>query len=428
MLLNKTKIAIAGVGTVGSGVLELFKKNSIHRKCDIELTALASRKKINLTNICFKNFKYFKDASEFLNFDDYDILIELIGGDEGISKAIVFDALKKGKHVVTANKALVSKYWEELNKIILVKGNQIKFEAAVAGGIPIVKIVNEFLKSNKIKKIYGILNGTSNYILTNMLNTNENFKKILLKSQKLGYAESDPSFDIDGIDSSHKLSILSSLAFGVKVDLKDTFVEGIRNIELIDLLYAKELGHVVKLLGITEVVNNRLINFVYPCMIDENELIGRVGDVYNGVIVESDFCKKSFFQGEGAGSEPTATSVLSDILDLTIREIKPKYIQNKIKKIKLKKISERYGSYYLRFSTVDKPGVISGISNEFKKNKISMKSMLQKDTPSKGKNHAIIVATTHNCYEKNMMEALKKINRFNFILKRTTYIRIENFK
>jgi len=163
-------------------------------------------------------------------------------------------------------------------------------------------------------------------------------------------------------------------------------------------------------------------------MIDENELIGRVDDVYNGVIVESDFCKKSFFQGEGAGSEPTATSILSDILDLTIKEIKPKYIQKKIKRIKLKKISERYGGYYLRFSTLDKPGVISGISNEFKKNKISMKSMLQKDTPSKGKNYAIIVATTHNCYEKNMMEALKKINRFDFILKKTTYVRVENFK
>ena len=264
MLLSKTKIAIAGVGTVGSGVLELFKKNSIHRKFDIELTALASRRKINLKKICFKNFKYFKDASEFLNFDDYDILIELIGGDEGVSKTIVFDALKKGKHVVTANKALVSKYWEELNQIISGKNNQMKFEAAVAGGIPIVKVINEFLKSNKIKKIYGILNGTSNYILTNMLNTNESFNNILLKSQKLGYAESDPSFDIDGIDSSHKLSILSSLAFGVKADLKEIFVEGIRNIELIDLLYAKELGHVVKLLGITEVFNNRLINNRIP--------------------------------------------------------------------------------------------------------------------------------------------------------------------
>ena len=424
MSFKKTKIAIAGVGTVGSGVLDLFNKNSVHKKFGIELTAVASRRKIDHKKLCFKNFSKFNDAAKLLEFNDYDILVELIGGDNGIAKEIVFDALRKGKNVVTANKALVSKHWLQINKILSKKKNKIKYEAAVAGGIPIIKVLDDFLVSNNIKKIYGILNGTSNYILTKMLKTNEKFNEILKEAQNLGYAEAEPSFDIDGIDTAHKLAILSSLAFDFNCDLKSIFVEGIRNIELTDLLYADELGYKIKLLGISQITNKKITNFVYPCLIEKEDLIAKVEGVYNGIVVESDFCNKTFFQGEGAGSHPTATSVLSDIINLSTKETKNEYsLKNKIESID---ISKRFGSYYLRLSTRDKPGVISGISNEFKNNNISMKSMLQKDNLSKNIKHATIVVTTHNCFEKDMINALRKINNLNFIVKKTTYFRIEN--
>ncbi len=427
MSSKKTKIAIAGVGTVGSGVLELIKKNSIQKKFDIEITAIASRRKLKKSSSKLSGIKFFNDAERLIGFDNYDILVELIGGDEGISKKIVFDALKKGKNVVTANKALVSKHWQKLNDIILGKRNKIMYEAAVAGGIPIIKVLNDFLISNKIKKIYGILNGTSNFILTNMLNFNSKFEKVLEKAQQLGYAESDPSFDIDGIDTSHKLAILSSLAFNINCDLKSIYVEGIRNIDLTDLQYANELGYQIKLLGISQIRQKKLINFVFPCLVDKNELISKVDGVFNGIVVESDFCKKSFFQGEGAGSQPTATSVLSDIIDLSIKHRKETPIP-KIKIFKNINILDRSGSFYLRFSTTDEPGVISGITNEFKKNNISMKSMLQKDSVLKEKKYVTIVVTTHNCIEKDMIKALRKINKLNFVLKKTIFIRIENFK
>ena len=427
MLLKKTKIAIAGVGTVGSGVIELIKKNSIQKKFGIEVTAIASRRKIKKPKLGSSSITFFNNAERIIDFDNYDVLVELIGGDEGISKKIVFDALKKGKNVVTANKALVSKHWKKLIEITKKRKNQIKFEAAVAGGIPIIKVLNEFLISNKIKKIYGILNGTSNFILTKMLNSKSKFEKILQEAQQLGYAEADPSFDIDGVDTCHKLAILSSLAFNINCDLKSIYVEGIRNIDLTDLLYANELGFKVKLLGISEIRQKKIINFVYPCLVDQNELISKVDGVFNGIVVESDFCKKSFFQGEGAGSQPTATSVLSDIIDLSTKESKEKP-KAKINIIKNTNILDRSGSFYLRFSTIDQPGVISGITNEFKKNNISMKSMLQKDGISKEKKFATIVVTTHNCNEKNMMKALKKINNLSFVLKKTTFMRIENVK
>ncbi len=427
MLLKKTKIAIAGVGTVGSGVIELIKKKSIQNKFGIEVTAIASRRKIKKPQLGSSSITFFNNAERIIDFDNYDILVELIGGDEGISKKIVFDALKKGKNVVTANKALVSKHWKKLNEITKKRKNQIKFEAAVAGGIPIIKVLSEFLISNKIKKIYGVLNGTSNFILTKMLHSRSKFEKILEEAQQLGYAEADPSFDIDGVDTCHKLAILSSLAFNINCDLKSIYVEGIRNIDLTDLLYANELGFKVKLLGIAQINQKKLITFVYPCLVGENELISKVDGVFNGIVVESDFCKKSFLQGEGAGSQPTATSVLSDIIDLSMNEYKEKPIP-KINIVKNTNILERSGSFYLRFSTIDQPGVISGITNEFKKNNISMKSMLQKDGISKERKCATIVVTTHNCNEKDMMKALKKINNLSFVLKKTTFMRIENFK
>ena len=425
MALKKKKIAIAGVGTVGKGLLKILEVLKNHAQ-DIEITAVASRKRINIPKkFLFKKTSIFNDAEQILKFDNYDILVELIGGDDGIAKQIVFNALKKKKHVVTANKALISKHWRDLNKVSNEMGVALKFEAAVAGGIPIIKIIDEFLLSNKITRIYGILNGTSNYILTKMLTTNKKFSEILKEAQILGYAESDPSFDIDGIDTAHKLSILCSLAFQTNCDLKFIKAEGIRNIDLLDLKYADSLGYKVKMLGISEQKGKEIKNYVYPCLVSKKNFIANVDNVYNGVVVESNFCKKSFFQGEGAGSLPTATSVVSDIL--SIIKLK-KNCSKEPKKLtfKMNMAENRFGSYYLRFTTEDKPGVISGIADEFKKNNISMKSMLQKESKNKNSKGATIVITTHDCNEKNMFLALVKINKMKFIKKKTIYYRIEN--
>ena len=426
MALKKKKIAIAGVGTVGKGLLRILEVMGNGAR-NLEITAIASRKKINIPNkSLFKKTCILSDAEEFLKYDNYDILVELIGGDSGVAKKIVFNALKKKKHVVTANKALISRYWKDLNKISNDMDVSIKFEAAVAGGIPIIKIVDEFLVSNKISRIYGILNGTSNYILTKMLTTNKKFSEILKDAQNLGYAESDPTFDIDGIDTAHKLSILCSLAFQTNCDLKNIKAEGIRNIDLSDLKYADSLGYKVKMLGISQLKGKEIKNYVYPCLVAKNNFIANVDDVYNGVVVESNFCKKSFFQGEGAGSLPTATSVISDIISI-INLNKTGSKEQKKLIFKMNNVENRFGSYYLRFTTEDKPGVISGIADEFKKNNISMKSMLQKESKNKNSKGATIVITTHDCNEKNMFIALAKINKMKFIKKKIIYYRIENF-
>ncbi len=425
MLDSKIKIAIAGVGTVGKGLIDLLLKHK-NKQSKIEISAIASRKKQEFKGAIFKNTVFFDDAKELLKFNNYDILVELIGGEKGVSKEIVFNALREKKNVVTANKALVSKFWNKLHLLMEKNDCSLKYEAAVAGGIPIIKVIDEFLLSNKITKIYGILNGTSNYILSNMLLYKKEFKNILGDAQKLGYAETDPKFDIDGTDTAHKLSILSSLAFGCYKNVLKIDNEGIENVDLQDLEIADSLGYKIKLLGLTELKNKNIKNFVYPCLLSKDSFIAKIDGVYNGIVVESNFCKKSCFVGEGAGAHPTATSVLSDIISLSTRRkvgLKKKYKFH----YEETSLQSRFGSYYLRFTTYDKPGVISGIANQFKKFKISMKSMLQKEMELGNSKDATIVITTHNCLEKNMMKALKQINRLNFIRKKTIYFRIENY-
>ncbi len=426
--MDTLRIAIAGVGTVGSGLLELIDKNKkfIQSKIEknIKVKAIAKRKRQEKKNIDHDTL-VFNNAKDLLNFDDYDVLVELIGGDEGVAKEITFDALRKGKNVVTANKALISKHGVKMIQIANANKCRLAFEASVAGGIPIIKIANEFLISNKIKKIYGILNGTSNYILSKMYETKSDFHKILKEAQNLGYAESDPSFDIDGTDTAHKISILSLVAFGNSLNLKSIYTEGIENIELEDINYAKMLGYKIKLLGITEKIGKRISQFVYPCLLNTQSILASVDNVYNAICIASDFNDNLFFQGQGAGSHPTASSVMSDIIDLSV--VKEDFFDLKFKHIKKFNgfsINNRIGSYYLRFTTEDKPGVISGISKEFKTNNISMKSMLQRD--SKKKNLASIVVTTHMCQELSMKKAISNINKINFVKNKTKLLRIEN--
>ena len=273
--MRELKIAIAGVGTVGSGLIDILKKNNnlINKNSSqkIIVTAVASRRKIFLKENIFKSSKIFSNATELLKFDNYDVLVELIGGEDGVAKKIIFNALNKNKHVVSANKALFAKHGEKILKLADKKNLYVGMEASVAGVIPIIKILKEFLSSNRVKSVFGILNGTSNYILSKMLETNQSFNSILTTAQKLGYAESDPKYDIDGTDTAHKLSIISSLSFESKFNMKQIYIEGISNIDLIDLQNADALGYRIKLLGLTERKGSKLIQFVYPCLIKKNQ-------------------------------------------------------------------------------------------------------------------------------------------------------------
>ena len=294
--------------------------------------------------------------------------------------------------------------------------------------IPIVKILNEFLFSNKVKKVFGILNGTSNFILSKMLETEKTFGEILKEAQKLGYAEANPTFDINGTDTAHKLAILSMISFENQLNLNTIYTEGIEKIELEDLTFASSLGYKIKLIGITEKIKNKVSQYVYPSLINKRSVLANVDDVYNGVVVESDFSNKLFFQGDGAGSLPTATSVVSDLINIANKKenydfyLKSKNLKNFIKS----SIEERYGSYYLRLVTDDKPGVIAGISKEFKNFGVSMKSMLQEEDSKLNSNFATIILTTHNCFEKDMRAAIKKINKLSFIRKKSIVYRIED--
>ena len=298
MLNPKIKIAIAGVGTVGKGLIDLLLKYK-NKQTKIEITAIASRRKQEFKGEIFKNTVFFNDAKKLLKFHNYDVLVELIGGEKWGIQDIVFNALREKKNVVTANKALVSKFWNQLHSLMEKNDCSLKYEAAVAGGIPIIKVIDEFLLSNKITKIYGILNGTSNYILSNMLLYNKDFKNILIEAQKLGYAESNPKFDIDGTDTAHKLSILSSLAFECYNNVSNIDNEGIENVDLQDSEIADSLGYKIKLLGITELKKKILKTSYIHAFLSKDSFIAKIDGVYNGIVVESNFVKKVVSLGKG---------------------------------------------------------------------------------------------------------------------------------
>ena len=322
---------------------------------------------------------------------------------------------------------MISKHGNELIKISNSNKAYIGFEAAVAGGIPIITILENFLVSNSIKTVVGILNGTSNYILSKMFETKKDFKAILHQAQSLGYAETDPTFDINGTDTAHKLSILASLAFKKKINIKKVYISGIQDIDYIDLRVADELGYKIKLVGITKKLKSKIIQYVYPCLIKKNSLLGKVDNVCNGIIIESDSSKKLFLQGEGAGSLPTATSVLSDLCRISSLS-KSSFTNEKLKTLGKENsimISQRVGSYYLRINTYDKPGVIADISKSLKKYSISIKSLYQKENITEQNNYAHVVITTHNCTEKNLNNAIKVINKLSSTKKKVVVYRIE---
>ena len=426
---NNINIAVVGLGQVGSYLLnELNSKRK-----DIELK---TGKKINVVAVSARNinkkrqFKidkkiFFKDPLEIFNKKKVDILFEAIGQSDGISKKIVETALKNKIHVITPNKALISKHGNDLAKLSEKNNVNLEFEASVAGGIPVLRSIKEGLATNKISKVYGILNGTSNYILTEMENSNLNFSEVLKKAQKLGYAEpGNPKLDLNGFDAFAKVRILSALAFHSKISKYKCLMEGIEKIELKDIKIANQLDLRVKLLGISELKNNQLFETVHPCLVSKKSYIGNVNGVMNAVIIEGKPVGESILQGEGAGPGPTSSALLSDLLSILRGNIKNPFgvKVSKLKSLKAYNSNNYINSLYLRFEVKDKPGVLSQITNRLAKYKISIKRIIQ--TPDKKNNKATIVIITHKTSELNCSNCLSIFKKNKNILKNQILIRL----
>ena len=427
---NKLNIAIAGLGTVGAGVVKVINKNKelIRKRCgkEIVVTAVSSRSKNKDRGIDVSNISWYDNAVDIANDKDVDVVVELIGGDSGVAYELCEKSLKAGKSFVTANKALIAKHGHYFAKLAEENNVSLMFEAAVAGGIPVIKSLKEGLAANQISKVSGILNGTCNYMITAMSQTSRNFDVILKEAQDLGYAEADPSFDIDGIDAAHKLAILSSIAFGGKVDFDQVYIEGIRKISLTDVKYAEELGYKIKLLGLASINEKGVKQRVCPCLISQDYPVAKVDGVNNAVFIEGDTVGKIVLEGPGAGQDATASAVMSDIIDIA-QERKSFAFGQKSEDLVEQKfidISDHESEYYFRITVEDKPGVLSEITNILKQEGLSMKSILQKATQTGEK--ADIVGITHNIIESKIKSSIEKIEKLDSVIGSSNLIRIES--
>ena len=426
---EKFNIALVGFGNIGSyfyKTLEKNKKNISIKTGKIPFIKYISAKNFNKKrNVKIPKSKWVKNYKNLARKDDIDVVVELIGGSEGAAKKLVFSALKNKKHVITANKALMAKYGDRLAYLAEKNNVNLEYEASVAGGVPIIRSIKEGLIANKINKIYGILNGTTNYILSSMESMNKSFPEVLNKAKKLGFAETDPISDLNGSDAAAKLRILSSIAFNKSISKNKILTEGIQNINLTDILYAKNLGYKIKLLSISEIKNNKLMERVHPCLILENSYIAKIDGVLNAVVVDGLPIGKSILQGEGAGPGPTSSALISDLCSILKGKISYPFGVSSLLRKKISKfnILNHFCSSYLRIEVKDKPGVLSSITKIFAKNKISIKNLIQK--PNKKNKKASIIIITHENMEKNFNNLISHLSRNKFVLKKPTFIRIE---
>ena len=426
--MKKIGIGIIGLGNIGSR----FYKEIISNKREI---GLKTGTNINIVGVSAKNinkkrnFKvrkniFFKNPLDITKNPKVNIVIELIGLSDGISKKIVENALKNKKHVITANKALISKHGDYLSLLAEKNKVNLEFEASVCGGIPILRTLKDGLATNKINKVIGILNGTSNYILSEMEKSKNSFKKVLNKAQILGFAETNPQFDLDGNDVLAKIRILSALSFNNKISKNKCLMSGIENIELKDIDMANKLDLRIKLLGITEIINNKLFERVHPCLIKKDRYISNIDGVMNAVILEGIPVGQSVLQGEGAGSGPTSSALLSDLLSILRGNIKYPFgiSSNKRKNIKSYDKNLYSNSLYLRFEVKDKPGVLSEITKKLANFKISIERLIQ--IPDKKNKKASIVIITHKTNERNSTKCLQVFKKNKNIIKNPTLIRL----
>ncbi len=429
--MKKLNIAIVGLGNIGSFLVEYLNKNkkilTEKNNCIPVIKYISAKNKNKKRNIKFKKDQWLDNYLDCTKLNDVDLVIELIGGSEGAAKKLVFNALKNKKHVVTANKALIAKYGDVLSQIAEKNKVNLEFEAAVCGGVPIIRSLKESLIANKISKIYGIFNGTSNYILSTMDKENKSFDEVLKNAQKLGYAESNSSSDLNGDDVSSKLKILSSLCFNSLLN-HNIYVEGIKNIDMHDINNANKLGYKIKLLGYAELINNVIYQRVHPTLIKKSSYVASIDGVLNAVIVDGHPVGQSIIQGDGAGPAATTSALVSDISSICRGNIKfPFALSTKERKrLKFSNISNRYFSAYLRFEVQDKPGVLSNITRIFSKNKVSIKRLLQ--NPNKGKKLSSIIIVTHDSRNDYLNQILNQISKKSYIKKIPKLIRIDTNK
>tara|TARA_B100001057_G_scaffold495783_1_gene595599 strand:+ start:1412 stop:2695 length:1284 start_codon:yes stop_codon:yes gene_type:complete len=426
--MRKLNIAIIGLGNIGSYLYKYLNDNkkilTEKNNCLPVIKYVCAKNKKKKRNIKIHKNQWLNNYLDATKKKDVDLIIELIGGAEGPAKKVVFNALKNRKHVVTANKALIAKYGDKLAKIAEQNKVNLEYEASVCGGVPIIRSLKEGLIANKISKIYGIFNGTSNYILSSMDKENKNLEDVLLKAQKLGYAESNPSADLNGEDVSSKLMILSSLCFNSFLN-NNIYVEGIKKIDKIDIENANKLGYKIKLLGFAELLNNKIYQRVHPTLIKKHSYVASIDGVLNAVIVEGKPVGQSTIQGEGAGAAATTSALVSDISSILRGNVKfPFSLSSKErKKLKFENIDQRLFSAYLRFEVEDRPGILSNITNIFSKNKVSIKRLVQ--NPHKNKKSSSIIIITHKAKDRFLIKTLKEVDKKNYVKQKSKLIRID---
>ncbi|GGX28648.1 homoserine dehydrogenase [Undibacterium squillarum] len=433
--MKPIKVGLLGIGTVGSGVFHVLQRNQqeIMRRAGrgIEITMIAARNTERARKICGDTIQVVAQASDVVNNPEIDIVVELIGGYE-TARELVLQAIANGKHVVTANKALLAIHGNEIFKAAQEKGVMVAFEAAVAGGIPIIKALREGLTANRIEWIAGIINGTTNFILSEMRDKGLSFQEVLKQAQELGYAEADPTFDIEGVDAAHKATIMASIAYGIPMQFDKAYVEGITQLEAIDIQFAEELGYRIKLLGIAKRVAEGVELRVHPTLVPAKRLIANVEGAMNAVLVQSDAVGTTLYYGKGAGSEPTASSVIADLVDVTrLATADPEhrvphlaFQPDAISNLPILPIEEVTTSYYLRMHVEDRPGVLADVTRILADLTISIDAMLQKE-PGDGATRTDIIILTHQTKEKHIIAAIEKIEQLATVSGKVTKLRLE---
>ncbi len=432
-MTHPLSVAVAGLGTVGGGVLKLLRDNAdiitARAGRPIAVTAVSARDRTRDRGVSLAGLRWYDDPVALAADPAVDVVVELIGGSDGPARALVQAAIAAGKPVVTANKALLAVHGAALAAAAEERGVPLAFEAAVAGGIPVIKALREGLAGNRILRIAGILNGTCNYILTQMRERGREFTEVLADAQKLGYAEADPSFDIDGIDAAHKLAILAALAFGRPVAFDAVHVEGIRAVSALDIAFATELGYRIKLLGIARHVEagpgGGISARVHPCMVSQSAPIARVDGVFNAVVAEGDFVGRVMLEGRGAGEGPTASAVVADLIDIARNRHTPVWgaASAELSNAPSVPMSAHVGAYYLRLMVVDRPGVIADVTAVLRDLGVSLESMLQR---GRSPGEAVpVVLVTHETQESAMREALSRIAALDAVVEAPAMIRIE---
>lgn len=423
------RLGIAGLGTVGAGVLGLIAEQQtlLRQRCgrSLVVTGVSARDMKKDRAVKLSGISWYEDARKLAAADNVDVVVELIGGSDGIAKQVVETALNAGKHVVTANKALLAVHGSALAALAEKADRALCYEAAIGGGIPVVKAIREGLAANRFERVYGIMNGTCNYILSKMEDTGEDFADVLAEAQDLGYAEADPSFDVGGIDTAHKLAILASLAYGTHVDFGKVFIEGIERVGAIDIQFARELGYRIKLLGMARRTSHGIEQRVHPCMVPLGSPISEVSGVTNAVVAVGNYCGEVMFEGPGAGAGPTASAVIADIVDIARNLILPPFAapSSVLERAPASPMQLHEGAYYVRLTVVDQPGVMAGITAIMAQHSVSIDSIIQRARkPGAG---VPVVMVTHDTQEAQMNRVLSALAAMKPVIEQPVMIRIE---